>query len=76
MLEAIYERGRKYTYMPASNLERGHDSLANLKILNLRTHGFYNAAKLVAENVALFHLYDAAMEKVEVATTDGAAGHL
>lgn len=65
----------EYAYMSASNLERGDDSLPNLEILDLRTHGFYNSTKLVAKNIAFFHLDDAAMKKVEVATTNGAAGH-
>lgn len=64
------------TYVSASNLERGHDSVTLLQVLDARTQLVDNTAELVSKDIPFLKLNDGAVEQVQVTTADGASGNL
>jgi len=64
------------TYVSASNLEGCDNTVTLLDVLDTRTERVYDTAELVAEDVALLHLDDRAVKKMQVGTADSATGDL
>lgn len=64
------------THVTTSNLERGNHPLALGQSLDIGTHLVDDTAELVTQDITLFELDNSAMEKMQVATADCAAGNL
>ena len=62
--------------LAAGNSEGHNYAMANFEICNLRSDLDHLAHGLVAENIAMLHLWNDTVEDVEIRATDSASGHL
>lgn len=64
------------THVTTGNLETSHDSLPLFEVRDTLAKTLHNATELVAEDITLLHLHDAAVQQMQVATAYGAASDL
>ena len=64
---------KRNTYFTTGNLERGNNPIPNLQILDARAQRLNHATKLVAEDIALLHLDDRAMQQMQVTSAHRAS---